>query len=234
MTFCHQSAKIITRNYYEKSDWKVGQLDKFLGAFLHKNEKFSEFWEVCKIVFVLSHGQSAIDHGISVNKDLVVEIFGEQSLTRQCLVYDYFTSRDISIYEYVIPNNLVESCKVANSKCKTALEKKLDNAKASENDRKPKLKMDDIVEVKKKTKTLLHCVCIETLDKDIVLQYFEFEQKSDIKILIKATPLRKTVNEKKNLKNDLKKQLKTQRRSTKVLPNRYYQVFLFSAARIMF
>ena len=41
-------------NKFSESDLKVEQLDKFFGAFLHKNKKFSDFWDVCKIVFVLS------------------------------------------------------------------------------------------------------------------------------------------------------------------------------------
>ena len=68
------------KKYYEKFwefDWKVGQLDKFVGAFLHKNKKFNDFWAVCKIVFLFSHGQSAIECGFSVNKDLLVENLGE-------------------------------------------------------------------------------------------------------------------------------------------------------------
>ena len=139
------------KRYYKFSefDWKVGQLDKFLGAFLHINKKFSDFWDVCDIVFVLCHGQSAIEYGFSVNKDLIVENFGEQSLIGQRLVCDNFTSLSTNIYEYVIPKNVVWTCKLAYSKYKIALEQKKENAKASENDRKRKLKMDAIVEVKK-------------------------------------------------------------------------------------
>ena len=123
-------------NKFLKLDWKVGQLDKFLGVYLHKNKRFSDFWYVCKIVFVLSHSQSAIECGFSVNKDLLVENLGEQSHIGQSLFYDYSTSLDTNIYKYMIPNNLVKSCKLAYSKYKIALEVKKENAKASENDRK--------------------------------------------------------------------------------------------------
>ena len=43
-----------SKKYYDKFsefDWTVGQLGKFLGAFLPKNKKFSDFWDVCKFVF---------------------------------------------------------------------------------------------------------------------------------------------------------------------------------------
>ena len=101
-----------------------------------------------------------------MNKDLLLEYLGEQSLIRQCLVYNYFISLDTNIYEYVIPNNLVQSSKLAYSKYKIALKQKKENANASENDRKRILKMDKIVEVKKQRDSI--ALCIETLEKDIV------------------------------------------------------------------
>ena len=106
------------KNYYNnfsESDQKFGQLDKFLGACLQKNNKFSDFWfsDACRIIFVLSHSQGGIKYGFSVNKDLLVENLGEQSLIGQRLVYDNFTSLDANIYEYVILNNLFKSCKLA-------------------------------------------------------------------------------------------------------------------------
>ena len=61
-------------NKFSESDLKVEQLGKFLGAFLHKNKKFSDFWNVGMFVklFLYSHGQSAIERGFSVNKDLLL------------------------------------------------------------------------------------------------------------------------------------------------------------------
>ena len=49
----------------------------------------------------------------------------------------------------MIQNNLIKSCKLPYSKYKIALEQKKDNTKASEKDKKQKLKMDEIVKVKK-------------------------------------------------------------------------------------
>ena len=55
----------------------------------------------------------------------------------------------------MIQNNLIKTCKLPYSKYKIALEQKKDNTKASEKDKKQKLKMDEIVKVKKQR--LLHC-----------------------------------------------------------------------------
>ena len=49
---------------------KFKNFDDFLGVYLHKNEKYSSLWKICQIVFVLSHGQSSVERGFSVNKKL--------------------------------------------------------------------------------------------------------------------------------------------------------------------
>ena len=36
-------------NKFLKLDWKVGQLDKFLGVYLHKNKRFSDFGMFVKL-----------------------------------------------------------------------------------------------------------------------------------------------------------------------------------------
>ena len=47
--------------------------DQFLGKFLHKNQKYTSFWRVCGIIFILFHGQSTIERGLSINKQLSIE-----------------------------------------------------------------------------------------------------------------------------------------------------------------
>ena len=106
-------------------------------------------------------------------------------------------------HQYLQICDTIKSCKLAYSKYKIALEQKKENTKASQNERKPKLKTGEIVEVKKQGDSI--ALCIETLDKNIVEYCFEAEQKSDMNILIKANSLTKTVKEKKNLKNNLEK-----------------------------
>ena len=48
-------------------------VDVFLSNFLHKIPKYKVFWKVCSIIFVLSHGQSAVERGFNINKKLLVE-----------------------------------------------------------------------------------------------------------------------------------------------------------------
>ena len=71
------------KSKFKTFDVHTQRLDDFLGVYLHKNEKYSSLWKICQIVFVLSHGQSSVECGFSVNKKLLVENLGEISLVSQ-------------------------------------------------------------------------------------------------------------------------------------------------------
>ena len=42
-------------------DVQNDRVDLFLGVFMNKNSKFNDLWKVCKLIFVLPHGQSQIE-----------------------------------------------------------------------------------------------------------------------------------------------------------------------------
>ena len=73
---------------------------------------------------MLSHGQSSIERGFSVNKDLLVENLNQQALIGQRKMYDYFSSLGIDIHAYEIPPGPTKSCKLAYSRYAAALEEK--------------------------------------------------------------------------------------------------------------
>ena len=75
-------------------------------------------------MFVLSHGQSSIERGLTENKDLLAETLIQQTLTGQWKVYDYFSSLRIDIHEYGIMPGLTKRCKSAYSRYAAALEEK--------------------------------------------------------------------------------------------------------------
>ena len=61
---------VVSKNEDEFSnfDYTKDRLDKFLGKFLIGAVKYCILWEVCKFVFILSHGQASIERGFNVNK----------------------------------------------------------------------------------------------------------------------------------------------------------------------
>ena len=84
---------------YPKHREKFASVDKlsdavnvFLSNFVHKIPKYKVFWKVGCSIFVLSHGQSAVERGFSINKELLVENLQEKSLVSQRMVYDHINS----------------------------------------------------------------------------------------------------------------------------------------------
>ena len=71
-----QFDKFLTAVKYEhkerflKFKFKEDHLDKFLGLYVAGEDQFKDFWCVCKLVFILSHGQSNVERGFSVNKEV--------------------------------------------------------------------------------------------------------------------------------------------------------------------
>ena len=63
---------------------------------------------------MLSHGQSAVERGFSINKELLVDNLQEKSLVSQRMVYDHIKSNKITIHEYELPGDLLKSCKLSN------------------------------------------------------------------------------------------------------------------------
>ena len=73
-------------------DYRKESVDKFLATFVHGNTRYKNCWNICKLIFTLSHGQASVERGFSVNKELLVENLQKVSLVSQRIVYDYFFS----------------------------------------------------------------------------------------------------------------------------------------------
>ena len=46
-------------------------LDEFFSLHMSVKDTFAKLWSVCKIILVLSHGQSNVESGFSINKEMV-------------------------------------------------------------------------------------------------------------------------------------------------------------------
>ena len=66
-------------------------LDDFLCVYLADEKNYGNLFYICKIVMILSHGQSSNEFGFSVNKEILDNNLQETSLISQCLVCDHFT-----------------------------------------------------------------------------------------------------------------------------------------------
>ena len=140
--------------------------DVFLSNFLHKIPKYKVIWKVCSIIFVLSHGQSAVERGFSINKELLVENLQEKSLVSQRMVYDHINSNKINIHEYELPSDLLKSCKLSNRRYNAALEETKEQEKIGTVARKRKLIDEDIQVAEKKKDEVTKCIEVLKTDAD--------------------------------------------------------------------
>ena len=132
----------------------------------------------------LSHGQSAVECGFSVNKELLVENLKKVSIVNQRIVYDHFIASEVKLNEFPISNELLKSCKLAHSRYIAALEENKKSVISDEKTRKRKMKSDEA---------------------DIETYSIAAEEKNDLSLLTKANSFRKTVREKKNTLEDIVK-----------------------------
>ena len=88
----HQFLKVPQYELKEKFlkfSFKKDRLDVFFASFLTENDSYNSVWAICKMVFILSHGQSFTERGFSINHRGVIDRnMQEKSLTLQRLVYD--------------------------------------------------------------------------------------------------------------------------------------------------
>ena len=161
--------------------------DVFLSNFLHKIPKYKVFWKVCSIIFVLSHGQSAVERGFSIKKER--------------MIYDHIHSNKINIHEYQLPSDLLKSCKLSNRRDNAALEETKKQEEIGTVARKRKLINEDIQVAKKKKDKVTKCT--EVLKTDADKFSIEAEERANLDLLTKANSLRKTILEKEKALKDL-------------------------------
>ena len=107
---------------FVKFDYKNDWLGSFLSNFLTTND-FKDIWHFCKIIFVLSHGQSHVERGFSANKEILQGNLQEKYLFSQRLIYDIIYSTKQKFHDFAISPALYRSSKSAYSNYKIALDK---------------------------------------------------------------------------------------------------------------
>ena len=190
------------REQFASFDKLSDAADVFLSKFLHKIPKYKVFWKACSIIFVLSYGQSAVERGFSINKELLVDNLQGKSLVSQRMVYDHIKSNKITIHGYELPSDLLKSCKLSNRRYNAALEDAKKQEKVDMVARKRKLIDEEIQVVKKKKDEVTKC--IEVLKTDADKLSIEAEEKRNLDLLTKANSFRKTILEKEKVLKDLK------------------------------
>ena len=182
------------RERFEAFNSNNSRIDTILAEAPARNEEFNWFWFVCIIIFTLSYGQSQVERGFNVNKEILVENLQEESLKGQRIIYDHIQSENRKLQDFKLTSELFSSCKSAHQSCTIALEEIKLNVTENEKKVKRKIIGDEINDVKKRKLDLE--TCIEILKKDADKLPFEAEQKNDLTLWIKTNSFWKTATEK--------------------------------------
>ena len=156
-------------------DVKSKRIDHFIGSHVHGNDKCRKCWKIIMFVFVLSHSQSVAERDFSINEEVEVENLKKVSLISQLLVYDHITSSGKSLTEFKVSNNLVKSCRLADSCYVNALGDFIKAKVSDEKNLKRKLKMNEIAEVTEKKGAVESC--IKSLEQNIESYSITTEEK---------------------------------------------------------
>ena len=79
---------------------------RFFAVHLSGEDQYKDLWLICKLVFILSHGQSNIERGFSVNKEVLDDNMTEKSIVSQRLVYDTLASSNVKVHEFEVSQEL--------------------------------------------------------------------------------------------------------------------------------
>ena len=135
------------KNEFENFDKKITRVDEFLGFYVN-TKVYPDFWFVCKFVFTLCHGQSAVERGFNVNKQTLVDNLQEVSLTSLRSVYDEILYHG-GIRSFPIDNSLLLSCQTAGTKYRNELKRTREESKNSEKSNKRKQLGEELAIIKK-------------------------------------------------------------------------------------
>ena len=129
-----EAASLEHKESFLKFNFTEDCLDTFFGLYLANQIHSKDLRHICKIKFILPHGQSSVERGFSFNKEVLLDNLQEKSLILQRLVYDTLQSNNTKPQDFMSLKIYVEvACyriRCTSWSCKRQLKKKL---KALEN-----------------------------------------------------------------------------------------------------
>ena len=130
------------------------------------NANYAKLWEVLQIIFMLSHGQAALERGFLINNGLMVENMKEESLTASHFVYDTVKNSAVDFNEIRLTPRLKRNVRAARIRYQLHLEDQRKLTAESEKARKRKAIQDKIRSVESKRKLLKESIASMSQEAD--------------------------------------------------------------------
>ena len=180
-------------------DMRKQRVDVFLHGYIGINPQYKDLWSICKLIFILQHGQSYTERGFSINKKISDVNMQEDALISQRLVYDYLMKNEKEIWDFPITPDLRKSCKLAYQK-KRLHDQQTKEARV-ENEKSLKRKhMKDEIETVKRQKVALE-QSVKTLRENLICEAIAGDGSQTH--AVKAASFAKTLVEKESTLKDL-------------------------------
>ena len=119
--------EVLTSHFekFEAFDMFQQRVDEFLDSSL-SDRKFCYVYDILKIICTLSHAQSSIERGFSINKEHLVENLQEESLIALRIVNDHMLANNLTPSNIQISKAVLENAKASNRCYKNKLQERRD------------------------------------------------------------------------------------------------------------
>lgn len=185
---------------FDKYDQRV---DEFLGTYLSE-QKYCKVYDILKIVCTLSHGQSSIERGFSINKEHLVENLQEESLMALRVINDYMVINKFSPIDIPITKEMTENVKASRKRYMVSLEEQKNAGIQNEKTRKRKQLTVQVEEVAAKKKALLLSIEKDVKRSDKLA--LQAEAEKDFSVLHMSNSLKDLVKKKREELSGLTKE----------------------------
>ncbi|KAJ8876573.1 hypothetical protein PR048_021018 [Dryococelus australis] len=127
------------------------RLDDFWASLLSRTPSAENLRKVVKLLHILSYGNAAQERAFSVNGDILVENLKQDSVVAQRFVYNAVKNAG-SLYALDITKQLLFSMRIANARCKRALEDRLTAEEKAASEKREAVMFAKELEIKNKSR----------------------------------------------------------------------------------
>ena len=173
------------------------RLDDFYFNSVMDMKKYPKFSLLLKLVFVLSHGQAAVERGFNLHDISLQENIGAESTNSRRIIIDHMLSLGLTPETIDIPRKLLLSVKSARFRYEEAKKEQRDKAERETKHQKLLNIDNDITELKGKIDSLMKVN--NELDKEFEDLIFKADKSPDVAQLLvsKSTAMKRKSNQNK-------------------------------------
>lgn len=201
---------LMNRHKFKEYDIKSQRLDVFFRDYISNDTNYSSLWTVIKFTMVLSHGQSQVERGFSINAETLSQNMKEETIVSLRLIYDQMLASKSAPHTIEINQKMRINVLASNSRYKQALEEKKKEAADAEKDKAHCIRMENIKKLQKHKENVEHSITIlrEEADRCYDKAEFQAETSKQMAEVSKGNAIRKKIGEKRKLVSDLNSSIK--------------------------